>query len=129
MTDIAALQRKAQAARETAVVVGPATYTLRQPTKHEINLEVLRSRGADNKADPAQPAVLTRRLLEMALVGWSGVTQEQLAPGGGADAAELVPGAVALLLDNDLTTADRLLDAFIELSEKRSARLEAAEKN
>lgn len=126
MTDIADLRRKAQAAREFSLVVGAATYTLRLPTRHEIEVEVLRSRG---DGDPALPAVLTRRLLEAAVVGWSGVTQEQLAPGAGPAPAELVPGAAALLLDNDGETAAALLEAFVAKAAERNARLEAAEKN
>lgn len=126
MTDIADLKRKAEAAREFVVRVGAASYTLRLPTRHEIDVAVLRSRG---DADPALPAVLTRRLLEGAVVAWSGVTHQQLAPGAGSDTAELVPGAVALLLDNDPATAEALLEAFVTRSAERNARLEAAEKN
>ena len=39
-TDIADLQRKAQAARELTVPVGAASYTLRLPTRHETELEL-----------------------------------------------------------------------------------------
>lgn len=126
MTDINDLRRKAQAAREFTVTVGAASYTLRLPTRHETEVEVLRSRG---DGDAALPAVLTRRLLEAAVVGWTGVTLEQLAPGGGPAPAELVPGAAALLLDNDPQAAAALLEAFVAKAQERNDRLEAAEKN
>jgi hypothetical protein len=126
MTDINELRRKAQAAREFTVQAGACSYTLRLPTRHETEVEVLRSRS---DGDAALPAVLTRRLLEASLVGWSGVTHEQLAPGGGSDLAELVPGAAALLLDNDPQAAAALLEAFVAKAQERNDRLEAAEKN
>lgn len=129
MTDINDLRRKAEAAREFTVTVGAATYTLRLPTRHETEVEVLRTRSADGHADPAGNARLTRRLLERAIVAWAGVTGEQLAPGGGTDVAELVPGAAALLLDNDAQAAEQLLEAFVTRAAERNQRQEAAEKN
>jgi hypothetical protein len=129
MTDIADLQRKAQAAREFQVVVGACTFTLRLPTAHQKEVEAMRARGDGHTADPALAVLLVRRLVEQAVVAWSGVTAEQLAPGGGSDAAELVPGAVALLLDNQPDTARVLTDAMVQRENERNNHVDAARKN
>jgi hypothetical protein len=129
MTDIADLQRKANAAREFQVVVGACTYTLRLPTTHQKEVAAMRARGDGHTADPALAVLLVRRLVEQSVVAWSGVTAEHLAPGGGADVAELVPGAVALLLDNQPETARQLTDAMVARENERNAHAEAARKN
>lgn len=127
--DIADLQRKSQAAREFTVSIGAASYTLRLPTRHETEMEILRSRGAGVDGDLAQPIALTRKLLERAVVGWSGVTLGQLAPAAGPDPADYQPEAVALLLDQDTATAEHLLSEFVKRAGERNARTGAAEKN
>lgn len=129
MTDINDLRRKARAAREIHVTVGEAQFTLLLPTQHEVEVEALRTRVHNAESHSAHSAVLTRRLLERAVVAWSGVTCEQLAPHGGSDAAELVPGAVELLLDNDLPTARVLLDRFMEAFNERHNQRSTAAKN
>jgi hypothetical protein len=129
MTDIADLQRKAQAAREFTVKVGAAAYTLRLPTEHEKRLAVLRARGALDGEDPASTEVIIRALVEAALVRWDGVTCAMLAPGAGPEPAELLPGAAALLLDNQPETAHALALEFIERSAQRQQHAQAAEKN
>lgn len=129
MTDIADLQRKANAAREFVVRVGAASYTLRLPTDHEKRLVVLRARGEQAGADPASTEVIIRALLESALVRWDGVTCAMLAPGAGPEPAELLPGAAALLLDHQPETAQALALEFIERSAQRQQHAQAAEKN
>jgi hypothetical protein len=129
MTDIADLQRKAQAAREFQVVVGACTFTLRLPTEHEKRIAVLRARGGLDAEDPAGTEVLIRALVEAALVRWDGVTCDMLAPGAGSEPAELLPGAAALLLDNQPEAARALALEFIERSAQRQQHAQAAEKN
>lgn len=129
MTDIADLKRKAEAAREFTVTVGAASYTLRLPTQHEKEVQALRAAGGGVASDPALGAVLLRRLLEAAVVAWSGVKAEQLAPGGGADLVDLVPGAVALLLDNDAQAAAALGDALVQRENERAQHVQANQKN
>jgi hypothetical protein len=129
MTDIADLQRKAQAAREHVVTVGAARYTLRLPTDHEKRVAVLRARGTHEGADPASTEVILRTLLEMAVVAWEGVTCSMLAPGAAAEPATLVPGAVPLLLDAQPDVAQALAQAFIEHSAARADHAQATEKN
>jgi hypothetical protein len=127
--DLADLRRKQQAAREFTVTVGSASYVLRLPTAHEKEVHALRARGTGSAADPALPALLVRQLLEAAIVGWSGVTAEKLAPGGGTEPVDLVPGAAALLLDNDPDTAVALTQALVLRENERNHRVDAAEKN
>lgn len=129
MQDIHDLRRKAIGAREVHVPVGAASFTLRLPTQHEVEVEALRTRGHYPESNSAQSAVLTRRLLERSIVAWSGVTCEQLAPGAGTEPAEWMPGAAELLLDQDLATAQVLLDAFLEAFNKRTKAREEAAKN
>jgi hypothetical protein len=129
MTDIADLRRKALAARELTVEVGQARFTLRLPTQHEVELESLRTRVHEPDSSAARNSLLTRRLLQRAVVGWSGVTTAQLAPDAGHEPADHAPELVELLLDHDLDTAQRLLDAFIEAFNRRREAREAAAKN
>ena len=129
MTDIADLQRKANAAREFVVRVGAASYTLRLPTEHETRVAALRARGTTDEADPAFSDVLVRSLLERALVAWDGVTCAMLAPGAGPEPASLVPGAAALLLDNQPEAAQALTLAFVERSAQRAQHVAQLEKN
>lgn len=127
MTDINDLRRKAQAAREFVLPVGVRSFTLRLPTQHELKVEALRSTASG--IDPAQSTVLVRSLLEKAVIGWSGVTCEDLAPHGGPDLADLVPGAVALLLDSQPEIAAGLMDAFVDRMNERGTVKDEAAKN
>lgn len=127
MTDINDLRRKAQAAREFIAQFDELSFTLRLPTQHELKVEALRSTASG--MDPAQSTVLVRALLEKAVIGWSGVTCEHLAPHGGPELAELVPGAVALLLDSQPEVAAGLMDAFVDHMNERATRKDEAAKN
>lgn len=127
--DIADIKRKAEAAREFDVAVGAAKFTLRLPTQHEVEIEVSRARLFDGMDDPALLVKVRRALVERAIVRWQGVTCEDLAPGGGSDAADLVPGAAALLLDSDEARAKTLTEAFIEQRAARQQKQDAAAKN
>jgi hypothetical protein len=126
MTDINDLRRKAQAAREFTLAIGALSFTLRLPTQHELKVEALLISAA---TAPARSTVLVRSLLEKAVVSWTGVTCEHLAPDGGPDPAELVDGAVALLLDHQPTVAAGLLDAFVDRMNDRATRKDEAAKN
>lgn len=125
--DLADIRRKAEAARQFVVQVDGRSYTLRLPTQHEVEVEAVRSRIHDGDTDPAQLTVIRRRLLERGVVAWAGVTCEHLAPGGGTDAADVSPEAVALLLDADPALAAHLDSEFVgRLAERNAKRAEAA---
>lgn len=125
--DLADIKRKAEAARRFAVQVGGLSFTLQLPTMHEIEVEAVRARLHEGGADPAQLTVIRRRLLERGVVAWAGVTCEHLAPGGGADAADVGAEAVALLLDADPALASKLDAEFVgRMAERNAKRAEAA---
>lgn len=125
--DLADIKRKAQAARQFVLEVDGRSYTLQLPTQHEIEVEAVRARLHDGDTDPAQLTVIRRRLLERGVVAWAGVTCEHLAPGGGTDAADASPEAVALLLDADPALAAQLDGAFVgRLADRNAQRAEAA---
>lgn len=125
--DLVDIKRKAEAARRFVVQSDGRSFTLQLPTPHETKVEAVRARMHEGDTDPAQLTVLTRRLLERGVVAWSGVTCEQLAPGGGTDAAEISPEAVSLLLDADQVLAEVLENAFIaQLADRNAKRAEAA---
>jgi hypothetical protein len=126
MTDINDLRRKAQAAREFVLPLGARSFTLRLPTRHELKVEALLISAA---TAPARSTVLVRSLLEKAVVSWSGVTCDDLAPHGGDEPAELVEGAVALLLDNRPEVAAALMDAFVDQMADRATLKDEAAKN
>ena len=123
------LKRKAEAAREFGVRVRHMGFTLRLPTPHQVQLEVARARVHEGSADAALLLRVRRALMEQAVVAWDGVTEADLAPGGGPDAAPVSPEAVGLLLDHDEGAAAALYAAYVERRHARNAVQEAAEKN
>ena len=125
--DLADIKRKADAARQFVFESAGRSYTLRLPTQHEIEVEAIRARLHNGDTDPAQLTVIRRKLLERGVVAWAGVTAEDLAPGGGTDAAEVSPEAVALLLDADPVLAAALDAEFVgRLADRNAKRAEAA---
>lgn len=127
--DFADIKRCAEAAREFQAEVGGLQFTLRLPTQHEVEVEASRVRLHEGDADPAMLLRLRRLLVQRAVVAWSGVTAEHLAPGCGAEAVDISPAAVGLLLDARSDVTDLLYARFVQ---ERAARLEkqdAAEKN
>ena len=127
--DLADIRRKALAAREFVVQEAGSSYTLRLPTAHDIEVEVIRSRLHDGEVDPAQLTVIRRRLLERALVAWSGVACERLAAGAGAEPADVSTEAAAFLLDAEPDLAQRLDAEFVERLAARRQTQGTAEKN
>lgn len=127
--DLADIKRKAAAARQFTLTVDGRSFTLQLPTQHEIEVEAVRARLHDGDTDPAQLTVIRRRLLERGVVAWAGVTCEHLAPGGGTDAADVSPDAVALLLDAEPALASQLDGDFVARLAERNAKRAEAEKN
>lgn len=96
------LRRAAQAVREFTLPLGPEedgrTITLRTPTPYEVRLAALRT-GATEKPDPAALVVLERSLLQLGVIGWAGLRQSDIVPGGTADLLEFDAQITDLLLD------------------------------
>jgi len=125
--DLADIKRRAMAAREAPVTAGGFTFTLRLPTQYEIDVEAARARLHGGEIDPAHLVIIRRRLLEQAVVAWSGVTWEHLAAGSGSTAADISQDAVALLLDSQPELAAELDAEFVSrLADRNTKRAEAA---
>ena len=127
--DFADIKRKALAAREFTAEVGVKSFTVRLPTPHELAVEVERARLRGGTLDPAQFIVVWRVLLERGVVGWSGVTCEDLAPGAGPEPADVSAEAVALLLDADADLQGKLYEQFVTRLVERNTKRAEAEKN
>ena len=100
--DISDLKRQAQSQREFAVALGPRSITLRAPTHYESLLAASRA-GAyvgDAKQDRLVSQIkLQRELLQLAIVGWSGVLVSDVLATDLNDPLDHSPDAVVLLLD------------------------------
>lgn len=125
--DLADIKRRAVAAREAPFTARGFTFTLRLPTQYEIDVEAARARLHGGEIDPAHLTIIRRRLLERAVVAWSGVTWEHLAPGSGGAVADISQAAVALLLDSEPELAAELDAEFVSrLADRNTKRAEAA---
>lgn len=128
--DIAALKRKAEAAREFQEQVDGMSFTLRLPTRHEFEVEAARARAyVGGGVDPAAFVKLKRSLLVRGLVSWAGVTVDSLDPGAGADEVELAEGAADLLFEARGDIEEALWTRFIVERAKREKKQDDAEKN
>lgn len=75
------------------------TYTLRMPTRAE-TIEIASRRNIDTKlASGAGAWLWLRYQLEDAIIGWTGVRERDLVPGGGSSPVEWSARAVRLHLD------------------------------
>lgn len=130
--DIHDLRRKVLAARQFTHEVGGITFTLRMPTEHQVQVESLRSGvgGSSHENLAAAMTVLRRRLLELALVDWSGAKVSHLVPGHEPDEPlEFDPDAVPMLLDAQPAVANELDNELVQRLADRNKPLEEAEKN
>lgn len=122
--EIADLRRAFEAAREFTLYVGPTdddakrSVTLRTPTDHQVRIAGLRA-GVAGQADPAALALLERALLELAVIGWSGMRQSDAVPTASADPMDFAPELVGLLLD---ARPDWFREATSELFQRLAAR-------
>lgn len=117
--DLAEIQRRAQAARESTLDVDGATFTLRIPTAYETRL-ACHQVGDGGRAE--QLLRVERVLLLGALVGWVGVPLSWVLPDADPHEAYVFsPDAVELLLDARPALAVALGD---QLSARMQARAE-----
>lgn len=133
--DLDTLKRRATAAREFQVAVGPQDalrqFTLRVPTPHEVKVAASRAGVASVLEDQAAHVLLQRALLLLAVVGWSGVTVGDVLPQAeqSTDALELESGAVELVLDANPEWEKVLGNALYERMTQRRAQKDTAAKN
>lgn len=126
---IARLEAAALKAREFAHQVGERTYTLRVPTRTEVR-ECVHTHGLGRHgADAMMLPLLRHYLLRQAVVGWTGVRERDLVPGGGSDPLPWSPRAASLLLDSLPDEADALGKLLMERADQRLESVEASAKN
>ena len=131
VADLADLKARADAARDFSVPIEGRNFTLRVPTGFEL---VLTQRSADQMAGlgaKAASMVLERLLTHAAIVGWAGVTVEDILPGQ-PDGEKHVPYDVRfvdLLLDARPKWAAKLAAELLERIIARTSALAADAKN
>jgi hypothetical protein len=127
MADLVEFRLAIEAARQKAVPIDGITFTLKLPGSGEF-----RRAYESNRAPNGEIMYLTatRQLLELALVGWSGLTQRYLLPSVGDETPVVFsPEAKLLLLDLRTDTADQLAVALKEFREAFEKQYESAAKN
>jgi len=124
--DIASFKAKLDGARAFECAAGGFTFRLRMPTPHAWRLAIERHVREGGMLEHARAM---RSVLDVALVGWEGVTWSAVMPDAPADPLPFSAEARALLLDERQDLADALATAIgIELHRRREA-LEAVRKN
>jgi hypothetical protein len=111
---MSSLTAKMQRSRETAIKVDRFTFTVRRPTV----LEMVESGGK-----------FTPRMLFGCLVGWEGVTQADLIPGGDPHPAEFDAQDCAEWLADSPHLLLPLMKAAVDAHQGYSEKLDAALKN
>lgn len=137
--DINDIKRRAEGARTVHLdrVHTPGQpaqrFSFLLPTAHQSQVATQRCRVQDGVASSTSAGLsvlMVRMLLEQGLVGWSGVTEDDLAAGAGTAQADApTPAAVALLLDADAARAAAIETFFIEALHARNVKQDAAAKN
>lgn len=126
---IARLEAAALKAREFTHTIGERCYTLRVPTRREVR-ECVHTRGLGGAQVSAMLLPLLRHyLLQLQLVGWTGVRESDVLPGGSAAPLPWSPRAVALLLDALPDEAEALGQLLMDRADQRTGAVEAEEKN
>jgi len=125
------IRRKALAAREVTEEVAPGVHiNLRLPTRQEVAVAAARAGVHNPGNETAGLVIMQRELMLAAVVGWGqGVKLTHLLP---EEAAEVLPfdaDLVPLLLDAQPDWETKLQNRFVAERIKRTALLEAAEKN
>ena len=129
MADLDYIRRKAEAARRFEHVVDGRTFQLRRPTRLETQIALAQSTPGGRR-DAASGVRFNRSVVELAIVGWSGVrTRDVLPQHPDDDPFEFEDGAAAVLLDAQPLWEDELLDALLRQTAAANGQQEAAEKN
>lgn len=127
--DLEYIRRKALAARQFECAAGPATFTLRLPTKLESSIAYAGANSA-GKADSSAGLRFERALALLAVVGWSGVlVRHVLTKHQGDEPFAFEPGAAELLFDAQPEWEGVLLQALMSRVAERQAVEDTATKN
>ena len=127
--DLDYIRRKAMAARQFECAAGPASFTLRLPTKLESSIAYAGAHSA-GRADSSAGLRFERALGVQAVVGWSGVlVRHALHSHDGDEPFEFEPGAAEVLFDAQPEWEDELNAALVDELNERAARAKAAAGN
>ena len=127
--DLEYIARKALAARQFDQVVGPATFTLRTPTKLDSSIAYAQAMGAA-KRDGSAGLRFERAVALLAVVGWSGVLVRHVLPEHqGDEPFAFEPGAAEVLFDAQPEWEASLLQALMARIAERQAVEDTAAKN
>lgn len=110
-------------AREQRVEVGGFTFIVCRPTE----LEMAEVRSGLPAGDASHLALF--RALVRFIVGWEGVALEDLADGAGPDRAEFTPETCMAWLTDRLDLLGPLVQAIVEMVNKRREVMEGRRKN
>lgn len=126
MDSIERLEEAARKAREFTHTSGERVLTLRKPTQAEA-IAIANRHGLGSALRNGTGAWLWLRYqLEEAIVGWTGVRERDLVPGGDSAPVSWSPRAVRLLLDNMPEEESQQLAALVtEKTKERQAAIEA----
>lgn len=129
MDALADLKARALKAREWEHAEGECVFVLRTPTRLEVR-ETTHQRGLlQHESDAMVLPLLQQYLLHKAVVGWTGVRERNLMAGGGDAPVPHSADAVALWLDANPDTADRLGALLLAKVQARGESLDADAKN
>jgi len=127
--DLDYIRRKAMAARQFECAAGPASFTLRVPTKLESSIAYAGAHSA-GKVDSSSGLRFERALGLLAVVGWSGVLVRHVLPThDGNEPFEFEPGAAEVLFDAQPEWEGVILQALMARVAERQAVEDTAEKN
>lgn len=126
MDAIERLEEAARKAREFLYASGERVLTLRRPTQAE-SIAIANKHGLGSTLRNGTGAWLWMRYqLEESIVGWTGVRERDLVPGGEASPVSWSPRAVRLLLDCMPDEESQQLAALLtEKTKERQAEIEA----
>lgn len=126
--DREAILRAAEAARTWSHQTAGRTFTLRAPSQHDVRMTYMRLGDKDGN-DPAIMADLTRVLLERAVVGWSGVTENDMIANGSDDPVDYHATLVPVMLDAQDEWGKELHKQVQARMTSRNESIESAKKN
>ena len=124
--DFAELKRQIEASRQTEAKLGAATFKLRLPEEHVWCVANETHRDAHGHTMESRAS---REVLDAALIGWEGVTLQDLLQDAPAEPLPFSPAAKTELLNSRQDVADLLaMTLGLKIIERRETR-EAARKN
>lgn len=124
--DLASFKEKLEKSREVEAKVAGATFRLRVPTEHAWRVASEEYRSPNGRV---KQQMVARSLLEGAIVGWEGVTEDFFLQNAGTDEVPFNGEMRAALLDERQDVADQLAKLVMAKMNERRTQLEKTRKN